>query len=1236
MKKKSAFLKRRGLVGLLLLLLAGLLALLAAGAQPRSSASQGQGASPSSWLDRLASAVGVHLESQKPAVVADSSSSRPRTGGGSSLAITQPPSSEPERLNLPGPAAAYNGPQNDFRPIAPVKTKPLRDTPPIPPYLAPHREIPEPVRPPAPDKSGGTETGRQTFSGPLLSAPTSTGLGFDGVGVGLAGFSPSSNPPDTEGRVGATQYVQWNNTSFAVFNKTTGALIYGPAAGNTLFQSLGGACASHNDGDPVVAYDIIAGRWILSQFVVGASPSYSHQCVAVSQTQDASGAYYLYDFVTDTTNFVDYPHIGVWPDGYYMTTHVFNAAGTAQVASRVYVFERTQMIQGLAARMVQADLSKKSNRFQYGFLPADLDSLTPPPAGEASFVLGPDPAFTNRTDSTRVAVTWGATPTITLTEATVAVGITTAPCVSNTAAQNNRDCVPQPPPAVATDDLDNLSSHYMYRLAYRNFGGSPVQESLVVNGTTAGSVSTPAHGAIRWFEFRNAGNSTATPTSFQAATFDPDTSYRWMGSAAMDKDHDIAIGYSKSSLTVIPSIWINGRLGTDTVNTLGTEAQVQAGSGVQLSTAPTGSAGNRWGDYSAMTVDPVDQCTFYYTNEYLKTNGGFNWSTRIASYKFPSCTSAASSWGTLTGTITSCATGAPISGVTVTLSNGYAGATDANGVYSILTPVGSYTATAADTARNCATSTPASASVTVTSGTATQNFCMTGTSNLQSNGVTIDDASSGGNGNGVMNTNECAYVNIGVKNNGCATETSISATLTTTTPGVTVVQGSSSYPNMVIDASGLNQTPFKIQTSNAFVCGTNIALNLNLTYAGGNKTIAVSIPTCSGGPNQSIPASSIALTDPSQPDRLGRDGNPSTCSGKACPGAINTAGVRNYKTFNFANSGGAPACITVNLHAACGSGGTAGDIISAAYLNTYTPPTAQGDTAGNLCKNYLGDSGISGLGTSVSNASYTFSVAAQSNFVVVVGTASGSTTCSEFDATLTGFYDFTSGPGACPVPTPTATATATATPTATATATATPTATATATATPTATPAPVLVSAVSRMTHGGGAGTFNVPLPLTGSSGVEGRSDGTGNYTIVLTFNTPLNGGSATVTNHTSNCDNTIPVGSGSVSNVAFNGSDMIVTLSGVTDQQVLTLSATGVSGTNGSSGGSGSVQVGFLWTNVNADRTVNAGDTLLIRDNAGVTLDNTNFQYDVNVDGAVNVGDTTAVRNNSSNCIPP
>jgi hypothetical protein len=540
----------------------------------------------------------------------------------------------------------------------------------------------------------------------------------------------------------------------------------------------------------------------------------------------------------------------------------------------------------------------------------------------------------------------------------------------------------------------------MYRLAYRNFGGSPVQESLVGNVTVKGGNSKPDHGAIRWYEFRNAGSSTTTPTVFQASTYDPDSAYRWMGSIAMDNGHNIALGYSKSSLSVIPSIWITGRLAGDAPNTLGTETQVRAGIGVQQG------GGNRWGDYSAMTVDPVDQCTFYYTNEYLKTNGAFNWSTRIASYRFPSCT-AAPAWGTLRGTVRSSPSNHVLSGVIVTLSNGFAGATNANGVYAILVPPGTYTAAAADADRDCTAGSPASPTVTITSGgTATQNFSMVGTSNLQENGVVVNDATSG-NSNGVINSNECVNLNVALKNNGCANVTGISAKLTTSTPGVKVTQGSSSYPNMVIDATGTNSTPFQIQTSNSFPCGTEIDFDLNLTFPNGSKIVPVTVPTCTGGADQIIPPSMLTASDLTQADRLGRDGLPSECSGKQCPGG-GFPGTKFYKTYNFTNSGGAPACFTVTINAATGVDGV-GDIESAAYLNSYDPT--------NLCLNYLGDTGVTGLGTTLGSASYSFAVPAQSNFVIVVNTT-GTTTSSQFSGTVSGFFNFTPGPGPCPTPAP--------------------------------------------------------------------------------------------------------------------------------------------------------------------------------------------------------------------------
>jgi hypothetical protein len=888
--------------------------------------------------------------------------------------------------------AAYRGPRNDTRPVRPIRTIPLRQMKAIPPELAPKPFEFEPVRVKGPVNTSGPTSPAQTFAGSPLSAPTATGLSFEGVGVGIPGFAPSSNPPDTNGRVGSKQYVQWNNTSFAVFNKTTGALLFGPTAGNTLFQSLGGDCALHNDGDPVVSYDILSGRWVISQFAVGGSPDVSHQCIAVSATEDATGSWYVYDFVTDSENFIDYPKTGVWPDGYYMTGRVFNPAGNLLLNSRVFVFERDKMLQGLPARQLQKDLKKYGNKPQDGALPSDLDSLTPPPAGEAAFVIAPHPATTNKLASARVKVTWGANPTITLTESEIPVSWDSAPCVNDTAANNHRDCVPQPAPAGPVDYLDNLDFRLMYRLAYRNFGGNPVQESLVANISVTGGPSQPKHGAIRWYEFRNAGASSTIPTVFQASTYDPDSSYRWMGSIAMDKDHNIALGYSKSSLSIIPGIYITGRLGTDAPNTLGAEATVFAGTGVQLNS--TG-AGNRWGDYSAMTVDPVNQCTFYYTNEYLPTNGGFNWATRIASYRFPSCTSAPA-WGTLRGTIRSSPSNRVLSGVIVTLNNGYAGATNASGVYSFLVPPGTYTATAADADRNCTSASPANPTVTITSGgTTTQNFTMVGTSNLEEDSFAIG-------GNGVIHKNDCKNLNVTLKNNGCANATGVSSTLTTTTPGVTVIQDSSSYPSMVIDATGTNTTPFQIQTSASLDCGTNIDFDLTLTFPNGGKTVSFSVPTCTGGTDQTFGPDVLDANDPTQADRLGRDGQPSSCAGKACPGG-GFPGTKRFQTYNFTNDGGSAACFTVTINAATGG---AGDIESAAYLGSYDPT--------NLCLNYLGDSGIVGLGTAVGTASYQFVVPAHSNFVVVVNTTGTITTSSQFSGTVSGFFDFSSGSGPCP------------------------------------------------------------------------------------------------------------------------------------------------------------------------------------------------------------------------------
>ena len=453
----------------------------------------------------------------------------------------------------------------------------------------------------------------QSTTGPLVS--TTGGLNFAGVGNGDYGFVPNSAPPDTSGAIGATQYVQWVNESFAVFDKTTGVIATGfPKAGNSIWAGFGGGCQQNNDGDPIVQYDKAANRWILTQFSVSTTP-YT-QCVAVSTSPNATGTYYRYAFTY--ANFNDYPKLGVWPDGYYTSFNMFN--GNTFVGSRVCAFDRAKMLVG--------DPSASQQCFQLpssfgGLLPSDLDGSTAPPMGSPNFFLNFGANSLNLWKF-RVNFTTPANSTLT--------GPTTIPVAAFSAAcSGGGACIPQPG---TSNQLDSLADRLMYRLAYRNRGGV---ESLVVNhSVSAGGTKRASLTSVRWYELRNPSASTTmaagTPVVYQQGTLSAsDGVSRWMGSVAMDKVGNIALGFSASSSSVLPSIRYTGRVPADTLGTMQSENIIQAGGGSQTGTL------HRWGDYSAMTLDPVDDCTFWYTSEYLKASGSFNWSTRIASFKFPGC-----------------------------------------------------------------------------------------------------------------------------------------------------------------------------------------------------------------------------------------------------------------------------------------------------------------------------------------------------------------------------------------------------------------------------------------------------------------------------------------------------------------------------------------------------------------------------------------------------------------------
>jgi hypothetical protein len=478
---------------------------------------------------------------------------------------------------------------------------PLSTTTPAPPLAVKDKKEGKKGELPEVPSGGGTDTVVQTQPGSELApAP---GNSFDGIGVGLGAYSPRWAPPDTEGAVGPNHYFAIVNADIAVFTKT-GGLLYGPVPTNTLWAGFGGGCETRDDGDGIVEYDRLANRWVVTQFT---NDGTNTECVAVSTTGDPLGTWSRYSFTYPA--FPDYPKLSVWPDAYYITFNLFGSTGFA--GGMVCAWDRTAMLAGAPATQQCFNLGTSFG----GLLPSDLDGTTPPPAGSPDFVLN---YGSNRLNLWKFHVDWLNSANTRLTGPT-AVGVASF----TRACPTNSTCVPQP---ATTQKLDSLSDRLMSRLAYRNFGD---HESLVVNHSVGTGTFGTGPSAVRWYELRGPNG---TPTVFQQGTYAPDLTYRWMGSIAMDKSGDIALGYSASSSSVRPSIAYTGRLASDPTGTM-TQGEVvlQAGSGSQLPNL------TRWGDYSSMTVDPADDCTFWYTNEYLKADGTFNWSTHISSFRFPGC-----------------------------------------------------------------------------------------------------------------------------------------------------------------------------------------------------------------------------------------------------------------------------------------------------------------------------------------------------------------------------------------------------------------------------------------------------------------------------------------------------------------------------------------------------------------------------------------------------------------------
>ena len=585
----------------------------------------------------------------------------------------------------------------------------LRRLPPTKPkkFERPEREDPEIERTEIPRPKGEQIEAVTPSVAPQSApapAPTSS---FDGLDFANWG---AGHPPDPNGDVGPTYYIQTINTSIGVFRKSDGVRIAAFTFDTLMAEGFNDVRATNNFGDPVVLYDTFEDRWIISDFAFTLdsggniiNPPGNQQVFAVSKTNDpVSGGWNFYSINT-TGGLGDYPKLGIWPDGLYMSVNMFGyPAGASFQNPRVYAFNKAQMYAG--APTVQV-VTFNAPPADFAVMPSNarLQVGTPPPGTPNYYVSTWE--FTNALTVYKFHVDWNHISLSTFTGPDTPLAATSWP---NAAVPNA--------PSQGGNALDVLEIRAMVQNQYSNIGGV---ESLWTCHTVRRQ-NTSGIAAPRWYQVNVTGGTVAANLP-QAATWDPDGAnviYRFMPSVEVDRAGDMAMGYSTSNSTTKPAIKYAGRLAGDPVNTFSqTETVLMQGTGTQTGNCGASSC-IRWGDYSAMTLDP-DGCTFWYTNEYY-TADGLSFLTRIGSFGFPSCTPVGNG-GTISGTVTATAGGAPLSGATVALGSRTT-TTDGSGFYSFTIPAGVYPVI---TANDPGFTSASFNSIVVSDGnTTTQNFSL--------------------------------------------------------------------------------------------------------------------------------------------------------------------------------------------------------------------------------------------------------------------------------------------------------------------------------------------------------------------------------------------------------------------------------------------------------------------------------------------------------------------------------
>jgi hypothetical protein len=423
---------------------------------------------------------------------------------------------------------------------------------------------------------------------------------------------------DATGAVGTTQYLQLVNSQYTIYDKGTGAVIAGPIAENALWATTGDSCQTSNNGDGTVMYDQLANVWVLQHKAIPTGGPYLN-CFAVSTSSDATGTYNLYDFPL-TLQLPDKPRIGLWPDAYYVSQDLLDPTTKDFVRSMSCALNRTMMLAGTNKPgdmyvCFQGSISLPT------FVTSTLDGQTQPPVGEPAFFwqLDQRPSVgKNNLNSFLFHVDW-----VTPTNSTFTGPVANALPSYTDACNSFKPCVPEPS---TTNLLQAWGDRLIGRVTYRNFG---TYESVVMTHAVTQGIGTAAHSAVRWYEYRTP----LTPVIYQSGTYSPDTTtWRWIPNIAQDQFGDIAVGYNVSGSTVDPGLRYAGRLPTAHLGSLGAEITVISGAGVQNATNKS------WSSFGGMAIDPVDDCTFWMTGEYYATSSLEGWSTRIASFRFPSCT----------------------------------------------------------------------------------------------------------------------------------------------------------------------------------------------------------------------------------------------------------------------------------------------------------------------------------------------------------------------------------------------------------------------------------------------------------------------------------------------------------------------------------------------------------------------------------------------------------------------